>query len=215
MQAVVRQARPRDEMMRDLKYFAAFTLPLVTFAALWWPETLCFATVIYGFGIIPFAELLMRPDRENVPADAEHAVSAKRIYDWMLYAMVPAQYGLLGLLLYRAAFESLPVLQLVGMTASMGVHCGAVGINVAHELGHRVSRFECFLAQTLLMSSLYMHFTIEHNRGHHRFVGTLQDPATARRNESLYRFWLRGIPMMVRSAWRIEKAELPSWEAGL
>ncbi|MBL7942381.1 MAG: alkane 1-monooxygenase [Flavobacteriales bacterium] len=94
-----------------------------------------------------------------------------------------------------------------GHIASMGLMCGVYGINVAHELGHRPSRFEQLLSKTMLLSSLYMHFFIEHNRGHHRNVGTPDDPATARRGENIYRFWMRSLTMSVVSAWHIVARE--------
>jgi alkane 1-monooxygenase len=31
---------------------------------------------------------------------------------------------------------------LVGITTAMGLACGALGINVAHELGHRTKKYE-------------------------------------------------------------------------
>lgn len=40
----------------------------------------------------------------------------------------------------------------------MGLLCGTFGINVGHELGHRVNKFEQVLAKALLLTSLYMHF---------------------------------------------------------
>ena len=54
----------------------------------------------------------------------------------------------------------------------MGLLCGVCRIDIAHELGHRATRWERDLARFLLLSSLYMHFIIEHNRGHHRRVAT-------------------------------------------
>jgi alkane 1-monooxygenase len=52
------------------------------------------------------------------------------------------------------------------------------------------------------------HFFIEHNRGHHKWVGTPQDPATARLGESIYRFWPRSILGAYRNAWKLEKERL-------
>jgi alkane 1-monooxygenase len=57
---------------------------------------------------------------------------------------------------------------MTGRIISMGLLCGVFGINVAHELGHRVNRFEQFLAKSLLLTSQYIHFFIEHNKGHHK-----------------------------------------------
>ena len=89
----------------------------------------------------------------------------------------------------------------------IGIICGVFGINVAHELGHRTKPWERALAKIMLCTSLYMHFFIEHNRGHHRNVGTIEDPATARKNEIIYFFWLRTLFQSVVSAWRIVKKE--------
>ncbi|MBK9287726.1 MAG: alkane 1-monooxygenase [Flavobacteriales bacterium] len=69
---------------------------------------------------------------------------------------------------------------------------------------HRRLRWERDLARTLLLSSLYMHFIIEHNRGHHARVATPDDPASARQNEPLYAFWFRSVVFSFLSAWWIE-----------
>ena len=86
--------------------------------------------------------------------------------------------------------------------------CGVLGINVAHELGHRRTKYEKLLAKTLLMTSLYPHFFIEHNYGHHKNVATAADPASARYNELLYAFWLRSIVGSYLHAWKFESERL-------
>ena len=90
----------------------------------------------------------------------------------------------------------------------MGLLCGTFGINVGHELGHRINKFEQILAKALLMTSLYMHFFIEHNKGHHKNVATPQDPSSARLNESLYSFYFRTIFFSYLSAWKIATDEM-------
>lgn len=85
---------------------------------------------------------------------------------------------------------------------------GATGINVAHELGHRSNSLARFFAKAGLLPVLYQHFYVEHNRGHHKYVATPQDPATARFGENVFAFFLRTIPAQYRSAWQIESARL-------
>ena len=97
---------------------------------------------------------------------------------------------------------------LVGRISAMGLMCGAFGINVAHELGHRSTKHEQWMSKALLLTSLYMHFFIEHNRGHHRNVATPEDPATARKNEWLPTFVVRSVIYSYLSAWRIELTSL-------
>lgn len=66
---------------------------------------------------------------------------------------------------------------------------GGIGINTAHELGHKKESHERWLSKIALARSWYGHFYIEHNRGHHVRVATPEDPASSRVGESFYRFW--------------------------
>jgi alkane 1-monooxygenase len=95
-------------------------------------------------------------------------------------------------------------MELLGAVLSMGVACGVLGINVAHDLGHRRKTYEQNLAKSLLLTSLYMHFFIEHNRGHHARVATHADPATSRRGESIFQFLPRSIAGGWLDAWELE-----------
>jgi alkane 1-monooxygenase len=90
----------------------------------------------------------------------------------------------------------------------MGLLCGVFGINVGHELGHRVNKTEQFLAKSLLLTSLYMHFFVEHNKGHHKNVATREDPSSARYGEMVYTFYFRTIIFSYLSAWKIVNNDL-------
>jgi alkane 1-monooxygenase len=106
--------------------------------------------------------------------------------------------------------------EVAGRVCSMGLLCGTFGINVAHELGHRVNKYEQVFAKALLLTSLYMHFFIEHNKGHHKNVATPHDPSSARFNEPVFSFYFRTIIFSYISAWKIannqmKKKGLPAW----
>ena len=90
----------------------------------------------------------------------------------------------------------------------MGLMCGVFGINIAHELGHRNNWYEQLMAEVLLLTSLEMHFLPYHNSGHHYNVGTHNDPATARKGESLYLFWFRSQFGSYFQAWKLENKRL-------
>jgi len=92
---------------------------------------------------------------------------------------------------------------IAGRIVAMGLLCGAFGINAAHELGHRTNVFEQFLAKLLLLTSLYMHFFIEHNKGHHKHVATPHDPSTAKYKQTVYAFWIQTFVGTYLSAWHI------------
>jgi alkane 1-monooxygenase len=67
-----------------------------------------------------------------------------------------------------------------------------------------------------LMTVCYMHFFIEHNRGHHVRVATPDDPATSRFGETFYSFWWRSVKDGFLSAIhleeeRLQKKGVPFW----
>jgi alkane 1-monooxygenase len=202
--------------MKALKYGMVFILPALFIIGIreggWWS----FAPAIFAFGIIPLAELLFKPDPENLSAAEKEMRLHDKAYDIMLYLVVPILYFAIGLYLFSISSQPYSSFELVGLTFSMGVLLGGMGINVAHELGHRHTNHERFMAKTLLLPSAYMHFYIEHNRGHHKNVSTAEDPASSRLNESLYHFWVRSVVYSFISAWNLEKkrlqrAKVPVW----
>lgn len=83
----------------------------------------------------------------------------------MLYLNLPIQYLLLGYMLYQVTWGSFSWWEKVGMVIAMGICCGVLGINVAHELGHRTTKWEQQLSKALLLTSLYMHFFLLNTTG--------------------------------------------------
>jgi alkane 1-monooxygenase len=64
------------------------------------------------------------------------------------------------------------------------------------------------MAKFLLLSSLYMHFFTEHNKGHHKRVAIPEDPSSARYNEPVYTFYIRTVVFSYLSAWHIANDEM-------
>lgn len=191
-----------------VRYMSVLTVPLTAVVAFHSQGWLSFLPLFYAFGLVPLAELVLQPDSRN-PTEEESLIRGKNpLYELPLYITVPVQYICLYLFLSGIGDSELTALTRTGRTVSMGILCGVLGINVAHELGHRSGRFEQFLSKSLLLTSLYLHFFIEHNRGHHRNVSTDADPASARYGESVYVFWLRSVVFSYLSAWRLEAERL-------
>ncbi|MGL5912469.1 MAG: alkane 1-monooxygenase, partial [Phycicoccus sp.] len=90
---------------------------------------------------------------------------------------------------------------------TVGIVSG-IGINAAHELGHKREDLEHWASKLALAPSWYGHFFVEHNWGHHKRVATPEDPASSRLGESFYRFWPRTVFGSLRSAWQIERRRL-------
>ena len=202
--------------MKDLKYLLAYTMPLSALLGLYWQGPWSWATVVLGFGIIPVLELLMPQSTENVRPEAEPARLRKRFFDRLLYLNFPLLFLIVIWYLYVVQFHALQPAEWIGLTFSTGIIVGVLGINVAHELGHRNTRIEQGMAKWMLLTALYQHFFIEHNRGHHKNVATDLDPASAVYGEPLQTFWLRSIYGSWRGAWalerqRLEKAGKPVW----
>jgi alkane 1-monooxygenase len=194
--------------VRALKYASPLLVYALAGMAFLKPGFAVFLPLLYAWVFIPLAELLMPPDPSNLEGAEEELAKKDPLYDFWLWMIVPLQYAAIWLFLRSMLQPDQPVWVVVARIFDMGLLCGVFGINVAHELGHRVNRREQFLAKMLLLTSLYMHFFIEHNKGHHKKVSTPEDPASARYGEDLYRFFLRTLPGSWRSAWAIQRRDL-------
>ena len=194
--------------MRELKYSFSLVVPLVVLISLifngWWS----YFAIIFAFVFIPLMELFLPQSEVNFTKEEEQVEKKRRIYDWLVYINVPFQYGLLLLFLYVITQWDLAAYEIIGKTISMGAACGVLGINVAHELGHRHKKYEQNMSKALLLTTLYMHFFIEHNRGHHKNIATPLDPATSRYGENLYSFFVRSVTGGYMSAWKLENERL-------
>lgn len=196
--------------LRVLKYLSAYTIPATVAIAFTQHGGWSYLPLLYSFAFIPFLELLLGGNARNLKGLEKELTASDPWYDYWLYAVVPLQYAFLGWFVYSLQEPGISTFTAVGRITSLGMLCGVMGINVAHELGHRPQRFPQMMAKALLLTSLYSHFYIEHNYGHHRNVGTPQDPATPRYNEPLYLFWLRSVWGSYRHAWQIQQQLLKS-----
>src|SRR4029078_1425160 len=101
----------------------------------------------------------------------------------------------------------LSTLDKVGLAFTMAMVSG-IGINTAHELGHKRASSERWLSKVALAQSGYGHFFIEHNRGHHVRVATPEDPASARFGETFWEFLPRSVWGSLKSSWEMEARRL-------
>jgi alkane 1-monooxygenase len=190
------------------KYFS----PVIVFVAAWFAFNghgwICYLPLIYGYVVIPLIELFVKPKEENLSVAEEALAKEDRTFDYALYFMVAIQ--VVAVFVFANSFKQadLSMVDIIGRTGSMGLLCGLFGINVGHELGHRNNTFEQWMAKISLMTSLYVHFFIEHNKGHHKNVATPLDPSSARKKEMLYTFYFRTIVYSYASAWHIANDEM-------
>ncbi len=164
---------------------------------------------LVNYLVAPLLDWLIGEDENNPPEAVVMQLDRDRYYRWLTYLVVPLHFvTLVGTAIY-ATSQNLSWWAFVLLAVAAGLTAG-LAINTGHELGHKNSRLEKALAKIVLAVAAYGHFSIEHNRGHHRDVSTPADPASARMGESIYRFALREIPGAFRRAWQIEKERLES-----
>jgi alkane 1-monooxygenase len=194
--------------VKALKYLLPFIFffgAILSFNTKGWAVWL---PLLLAWVIIPLLELLIKPNPANMSAAEEELAKRNRTYDFLLYLIVIFQYASLYEFLDSMKNDILPWYDTAGRIFVMGLLCGTFGINAGHELGHRVNKFEQTLAKALLLTSLYMHFFTEHNKGHHKRVATPDDPSSARFGEPVYTFYFRTIIFSYLSAWHISNEEL-------
>lgn len=165
-------------------------------------------TFLVFFGVVPLLDWLI--GRDDMPSPPEQLARLERsaLFRAILVAYVPLHLGLIVWGATVAGSGELAPWQALSLTLSVGLVTGGTGITIAHELGHKRSRLERWLARALLYSVSYGHFTIEHNRGHHQRVATREDPASARYGESYWAFLPRTVAGSYAHAWRLESARL-------
>ncbi|MDF1781675.1 MAG: alkane 1-monooxygenase [Alcanivoracaceae bacterium] len=206
---------PSGETYRDRKRYLwavsvivpaiALIGPAVFFAtgnALWMWAPLAF----YYLGI-PLLDMVFGEDLSNPPEEVVAQLEQDHYYRYVTYALVPVLWLCWAFGVWFIGTQDLPVHAIIATILLLGALQGAA-INLGHELGHKKSKMERWLAKLVLAPSAYGHFYIEHNKGHHRDVATPEDPASSRMGESIWTFVFREIPGAFFRAWNIEKNRL-------
>ncbi len=153
-----------------------FTLSPLVGWLLGWP----WLTIALAMVALPAAEYLIGRPRAGVAVvDYRWSVGFLRL---TLLAVLASCGG------FALAAQQMDWQTLLPIALGCGYVAGGIGIVLAHELGHRRALIDRVLARALLCGIGFGHYVIEHNRGHHRAAATRADAASARRDESLWRF---------------------------
>ncbi len=163
--------------------------------------------LIISYGLMPLLDFFIGEDENNPPEEVVPQLEADRYYRWLTWATVPLHFVALIGCAWWVGTHNLSWWAILMMAYIAGTDSG-LGINTGHELGHKYTAIEQWLARLVLAVPAYGHFTVEHGRGHHRHVSTPEDHASARMGESIYRFALRELPGGMRRAWRLEAERL-------
>lgn len=163
--------------------------------------------LLVNYTILPLLDWLGGSDENNPPEELVPQLEADTYYRSLTYMTVPLHFVVLIALAYVVGTNNLSWWAILVTAIIAGGYSG-LGINTAHELGHKQTAIEQLLAKITLAVPAYGHFCVEHNGGHHVLVATPDDPASARMGESIYSFTLREIPGTFARGWNLEKARL-------
>lgn len=195
--------------MSVIPYFSVFLFHVCIVAGYMLGGAWNFLTPLVIFAVVPLLDIAFGRDSRNYSAEEyeelEHRISFRLVT--VVYALVQLTIVVWGAWCIGAQPKPMFWWEMLGLAFSIGVVNGN-GINFAHELLHKPTKFEQFCGKALLMSVSYMHFFIEHIRGHHVRIATPEDPASARRNESFYAFFPRTVIGSWKSAWELETTRL-------
>jgi alkane 1-monooxygenase len=171
---------------------------------------------ILVYGLLPILDLFFGPDGQNPPDEVMEALENDKYYRYCTYIYIPFQLASLVIACYLWTADNLSWLGIdgglgliskIGLAISIGV-MGGVGINTAHEMGHKKDSLERWLSKVTLAQTFYGHFYIEHNRGHHVRVATPEDPASSKFGESFWRFLPRSVWGSLKSSWKLEQTRM-------
>jgi alkane 1-monooxygenase len=150
---------------------------------------------------MPGLEFALGNDDSRKPPPAGLAKWLPRIY-------IIAQLGLTAWIALIVSRGEASLLEAAGLAASAGVTTGVFGFVAAHEMVHSSDDRIRSLGLLLLATTFYLHFSITHLSGHHRWAATDKDPTSARLGEGLYGFICRSVAGQIREAWVFEVERL-------
>ena len=162
---------------------------------------------LFAYGVIPLLDALIGEDQSNPPEEAVPALEADSYYRYVTYALVPILWVSFLVSVIFVGTHDLPWYGVLAVILAAGGTLG-YGLNLGHEMGHKKTTLERWLAKITLALGCYGNFFVEHNRGHHRDVATPEDPASSRMGESIYRFVFREMPGAFFRAWDLEAERL-------
>lgn len=194
--------------MNRYGFLLAFILPLLLVAGFMLGGGWNFLTVGFSYLLLPLMDIASgQPQFRPSPAETV-SLEQDPWFRALLYLGAATNFAVLVFGAWAVTHAAFSWYALVGFLLSTGTVTGSLGIVIAHELGHHVKQSDRVLARAVLASVCYMHFYVEHNRGHHSHVATPEDPASARYGESLYAYLPRTLIGSWIHAWHLEQTRL-------
>jgi len=189
--------------MKPVNYLILLVLPAMVVAGYYLGGWFNFLVPVCCFLAYPVANLFLSSSEDHA-----HQTYSSATYKNIALIFVPVLIALTAWGVYKAGATSITSIAYTGLVVSLGVVNSIIGFTLAHEFIHRLTKTEKFAGYFLLLQNNYMHYGIEHVKGHHVYACTPADPHTARIGESVYAFLPRAILRTYTNAIRIERKRL-------
>ncbi|HEY0770090.1 MAG TPA: hypothetical protein VGD31_07120, partial [Sphingobacteriaceae bacterium] len=164
---------PMKQFFKKLAFFTAFIIPALVVTGFYLGDYWNFIAIVFSFLLIPLIDQSVGIDTTNVEPDQVKVVGEEFYYRFVTYVWTYVQIAFVIWAAYAVTTGQLEsAWEWAAFVLSVSLVTGGIGITVAHELGHKKSSLERTYGKILLMTVCYMHFYIEHNRGHHVTVAT-------------------------------------------
>ena len=177
-------------------YFALDKNPLVTLIPL-----------LFFYIFTPVMDAIMGEDPHNPPEEVVNEMMADNYYRFTVHTLVFVAIALFLAFVVFVGTQDLPWWAIAALIIGVGSNSGGV-MTMTHELGHKSNKLDRLTAKIGNMIMGYGHFNIEHNKGHHTWVATPEDPASSRMGESFYAFMIRELSGTFKRGTGYEKDRL-------
>lgn len=177
-------------------YFALDENPLVTLIPM-----------LFFYAFTPLMDAIMGEDPHNPPEEVVNAMMADHYYRFTVHSMVYIAIAVFLAFVVFVGTQDLPWWAILALIIGVGSNSGGVMV-MTHELGHKANKLDRLSAKIGNMIMGYGHFNIEHNKGHHTWVATPEDPASSRMGENFYAFMVRELSGTFKRGTEYEKERL-------
>lgn len=192
--------------LSSLSFLLIFIFPVGALLGAIYGGWIWVAPWIVALVILPTVDMFLPLD--TTPVEPPQRETTRSVHTWIILAYVPVQIALTAYVIWVACTQPLPLVTQIGIVATLGLSNGAIGFTLAHELVHRTNGLEKLAGRVILLGLAYPHWAVEHVRGHHRYVGTPRDPATAKFGEMFWMFLPRTLSGQVVSGFQLEAERL-------
>lgn len=156
-----------------------------------------------NYVIFPIIDWLCGNDEVN-PTPEEEKILSKQ-FKWILPVLT---FAATEWLIFFWSFSYLQrneigIMQFILFAFTVS-HVNGEGFLISHELFHKKNIIYKIIGTFDLIKSLNMWFYFEHVYGHHKYVATPEDPATAKLNQRLSDFAWQSIKGSLRKSWERE-----------